>query len=95
MKILNGRGMHVRTGQPRAFANDWIAVDYTDGQTPAHGVVRPDRVQLESKAEWDVFAGRNRSAVGHFWETWGFNEQGRFYQLNRPTMRRRQPRRKR
>lgn len=95
MKILNGRGDHVRTGQPNAFANDWIAINYTDGQKPAHGIVRPDRVQLESKAEWDIFASRNKSVVGHFWETWGFNEQGKFYPLNRAPLRRRQTGRRR
>lgn len=94
MKIMNGRGVVQRTGTPRAFANDWIAVDFTDGQTPVHGVVRPDRVQLESKAEWDVFAGRNRAVVGHFWQTWALNDQGKFYALNRPPLRRRQAGRK-
>jgi hypothetical protein len=95
VKILNGRGVHVRTGKPQAFANDWIAVAYTDGQIPAHGIVRPDRVQLESKTEWDAFANRNPAVVGHFWQTWGFNEQGRFYPLNRAPLRRRQTGRRR
>lgn len=92
MKILNRRGEPARTATPKAFANDWIAVDFTDGQSPAHGIVRPDRVQIESKPEWDFFASRNRSVVGHFWQVWSLNQEGRFFAPNR---RRRQAGRRR
>jgi len=95
VKILNGRGVHIRSGQPEAFANDWIAVNYTDGHEPKRGIVRPDRVQLESKDEWDVFASRNKGVVGHFWDIWGFNDEGKFYPLNRAPLRRRQAGRRR
>jgi hypothetical protein len=86
--IIKGRGRG-RTARPRQFANDWIAVDYTD-DTGGHGIVKPDQVRLETDDERRLFTTTNRSVVGNFWRMWAFNPDGTFRQLNPPPLRRRQ-----